>query len=492
MKTFNFFSLCLLALTVTFMSCEKKGPGIDIDNIVEDGIYIKGAASKFDKLNSKGILKATPNEKDGQLRSGFLDIYIALEKGKSFTLVEVAGKNQTEYGPASSFKTVNQENVPDQMTGDLQMGEYQEGGSFTVPESGLYHIVIDKETKKILIIPVTHWAIIGSATPAGWGENEKTKMMPGAFAKDSMTFSVTNVELRAGDFKFRHTGAWKQTVLTEPEVVLNMNYKGTFKELKKDSYILTDLSVGGMDNAQLARDKEGLYTVTATWGVNSGMQFSLVKTGDVEAIPFPENLYINGRDFGGASWEWTNPNIVTMNPVHSHPHAFWAIVYCTAGNEFKFAPKKEWGGDFGVTGEATNGVYAKGNDNVKVTDAGYYMVYVDLKAEKISVTAPEVYLIGKTMNDKWDYAMPEAKFTVDNTAKTLTSPEFLAAGELRMYATCPLSQSDDPKADWWQMEFIVLKDKIEYRGIGGDQERVQVTAGQKVVLDMQAGTGRIQ
>ena len=490
MKTFKLLSLCLLALTVVFTSCDKDP--IDLDDIVEDGLYIKGNASAFDKLTAKALMKPTPNEVDGQLRSGFMDIYVALEKDQPFNIVEVEGTNQTVYGPASTFVVVNQTNIDEQMTGELQMGGYQEGGTFTVPVSGLYHIVVDKQTQTIVIMPVTHWAIIGSATPAGWGENDQTKMMPGTFAKDTMTFQVTEVELRNGDFKFRHTNAWKQTVLAEPDVKLNTNFKGTLTEVGEGSYVLTDLSVGGMDNVALSRDQEGKYTVTATWGVNTGMQFALVKTGDVDAIPYPDNLYINGGDFGGSGWDWSNPGIVTMNPVHSHPHAFWAIVYSTAGSEFKFSPEKAWAGDFGVTGTPTDGVYTKGGSNISITDAGYYMVYVDLKAEKISVTAPEVYLMGPTMNNAWDYAMPTAKFTVDNTAKTVTSPNFLAAGELRMYATCPLSQLDDPKADWWQMEFIVLDGKIEYRGKGGDQTRVNVNAGQKVVLDFQAGTGAIQ
>lgn len=487
MKILKFLSLWLLALSVAFTSCDNEDP-INLDDIVEDGMYIKGEASAFDKLNTKAIFKPTPNEVDGALRAGFMEIYIALEQGKTFNIVEVAGTTQKVYGPASTFKTVNQADVADQMTGALQMGEYKEGGTFTVPTSGLYHIAIDKDTKKVVILPVTHWAIIGSATPAGWGESDKTKMMPGTFAKDTMSFQITNVELRAGDFKFRHSGAWKQTILTEPDVKLNCNYKGTLTQgTTAGSFKLTDLAVGGMDNVALSKAQEGKYTVTATWGTNSGMQFSLLKTGEVEALPFPENLYITGSDY---SWSWDAPT--TMIPVNSHPHAFWAIIYSTAGAEFKFSPAKAWAGDFGVNGNATNGIYAKGGSNIKVTDAGYYMVYVDLKAEKISVTSPEVYLIGATMNNAWDYAMPTAKFTVDNTAKTITSPAFAAAGELRMYATCALSQQDTPKADWWQMEFITLDGKIAFRGIGDDQTRVSVTAGQKAVLNFQTGTGVIQ
>lgn len=61
-----------------------------------------------------------------------------------------------------------------------------------------------------------------------------------------------------------------------------------------------------------------------------------------------------------------------------------------------------------------------------------------------------------------------------------------------MYASCPLSQLDTPKSDWWQMEFMVLDGKIEYRGKGDDQARLEATAGQVVTLDFNAGTGTIE
>ncbi|GAB1416951.1 hypothetical protein MASR2M117_23570 [Paludibacter sp.] len=302
----------------------------------------------------------------------------------------------------------------------------------------------------------------------------------GNFSKDTLTYEIKNLTLVSGDFKFRHSGAWKQTVVAEPAIKVDTNFGGA-----------VDAPVPGGANIALAKADQGVYTVTATWGKKTGMKFKMEKTGNVDLPEYPEALYINGGDFGGDTWEWGNAGIVTMKPVHSHPHAFRAIVYVSANGEFKFAPGKAWTGDFGKSGDATNGVYSKGGDNIKVVDAGYYMVYVDLKAEKISVTAPEVYLIGATLGGVWDYAAAAGKFTVDNTAKKITSPA-LQAGELRMYATCPLSQLDTPKVDWWQMEFIVLNNKIEYRGKGDDQESVQATAGKVVKLDFKAGTGVIE
>lgn len=474
-KTMIFTALAVFT-AFTFNACK---PDPIEEEIVLDGFYVSGDACAYSTVTTLGQLKATTVENDNNsARVGLSEIYIALEAGKTFTLTEVAGATRTVNGPGTGFASVDQVAENDEMGAKIQKGQYAAGGTFTVPTSGLYHIVVDKQTTTVVIMPVLKWAIIGGATPLGWSDND----MPakGTFSKDSMVFEVTDLTLLAGDFKFRHSGAWKQTIVADPLIKVNTNFGGTM-----------DALVPGGSNIAFVKADNGKYTVTATWGKTTGMNFSMTKTGDVVVAEYPENLYINGGDFGGTNWDWASAGIVTMNPVHSHPHAFWAVVYVSANGEFKFAPGKAWVGDFGVTGTPTDGVYSKGGDNVKVTEAGYYMVYVDLKAEKISVTAPEVYLIGATIGNVWDYAAPAGKFTVDNTAKTVTSP-VLQAGELRMYATCPLSQLDTPKADWWQMEFIVLSGKIEYRGKGDDQARVQATAGQKATLNFQAGTGTVQ
>jgi len=46
--------------------------------------------------------------------------------------------------------------------------------------------------------------------------------------------------------------------------------------------------------------------------------------------------------------------------------------------------------------------------------------------------------------------------------------------------------------DWWTREFNIIDGKIEYRGNGGDQAAVPVTAGKVVTLDFNAGTGTIE
>ncbi len=49
-----------------------------------------------------------------------------------------------------------------------------------------------------------------------------------------------------------------------------------------------------------------------------------------------------------------------------------------------------------------------------------------------------------------------------------------------------------PGYDWWKSEFMVFDKKIKYRGNGGDQERVNATAGQKLYLNFTSETGEIK
>ncbi|MEI8086300.1 MAG: SusF/SusE family outer membrane protein [Paludibacter sp.] len=485
MKKIKLFTLCMFALSLVFVGCKSTDPVVDPDPIVEDGFYISGDATSFAKVDVQGQLTAAPVENDNNsARVGLNQIYIALEAGKTFTITEVAGATKTVNGPGAGFASVVQVAGADEMGATIQKGMYAAGGTFTVPTSGLYQVIVDKQTTTVVILPVSTWAIIGGATPLGWSDN--VLPVKGAFSKDSMVYEATDMTLLTGDYKFRHSGAWKQTIVTTPLIKVNTNYGGTS---------LTALTPGGANIPFLTADN-GKYTVRAVWTKGKGMKFTLTKTGTVVVAEYPTDLYVVGAEFG--NWTMSTPaaaGIVKMIPVNGHAWAFWSIVYSAGGttNGFKFsASNTAWGKDFGVTGTATDGVYGKGADNVTVTTAGYYMLYVDLKALKVSVTAPKVYLIGDAISAVWDYAAPAGLFTVDNTAKTITSPAATGAGNLRMYATCPLTQLDTPKADWWMMEFNIIAGKIEYRGTGGDQTAVPVTVGKKAVLNFSTGTGVIQ
>ena len=201
------------------------------------------------------------------------------------------------------------------------------------------------------------------------------------------------------------------------------------------------------------------------------------------ASALPSEMYMIGDAIGG--WDWAGDYIVSMTPVHSAEGAFWTIKPLEAGKPFKFCPKKEWNGDFTGLGEDSGYVVADGNCSVEAD--GIYMIYVDVKNNKLVVEPAAVYGIGSCFDGGAYTAKNEAaKFTVSEDGKSLTAT-VAADGELRMYA-----ESSAATTDWWTREFIILDGKIEFRGNGGDQTRVAVTAGQVVTLNFADNTGSIQ
>ena len=220
----------------------------------------------------------------------------------------------------------------------------------------------------------------------------------------------------------------------------------------------------------------GNYKVTVDLGA---MTYKVVAA-------YPSALFMIGDGVGG--WDWASLDL-PMIPVNSHPNMFWKIVWLNATGGFKFAPQKEWKDDFGqpTKNALPSALYDKGTENIPVPGtAGYYMVVVDLLVNKISVADPKVYLMGNTIGS-WDTANVAGLLSVDNANSVVTITKTLAADELRMYAWHPWF------TDWWQSEFIILDGKIAFRGTGGDQSRVTVTAGSHTVnLNFKTGAGAIQ
>lgn len=505
MKKIKLLSLCMLALTFIFTGCNPEKEKPDVDNIVEDGFYVVGEASAIANLTVDGAAKSIMangiNENDGQkTRDGMYEKYIALEGGKPFQLVLKEGKSETIYGARLELsETLTGDNEP---AIQVYKGVMTANTTMQVKESGLYHIVLDlnkdgKLSDKLILVAPVNFGIRGGMN--GWGFTELT---PSAFDKSKMTLTLKDVEVTGDtEFKFAYGGGWKiqlnslsdATGPEDPRYVKANTNLGNDSESDGEALMPNKLKPGGK-NIAIAR---GVYTITLTWSLTQGdikgsFVASIEKTGESQAPEYPEHIYMIGSSIGG--WDWSGNYIITLNPVHSHPHAFWAIAYIDAPATdpgFKFSPAKEWSGDFGKSGDAVDGIYDKGGENLTVATAGYYMVYVDLKTNKISVTAPTVYGIGDAFGG-WDSGVAANLFTVDNTAKTITSPAFTNNGELRIHTTSPLAVKDEAPVDWWQMEFIVLDGKIAYRANGNDQDRVAVTAGQKVSLNFQAGTGTIK
>jgi len=473
----------LMLAAMVMVSCKKDDDDDDDDPpLVEDGFYVRGDVTPFDELVFGGMLVAGINEVGQEPRTGMYEKYVTLKAGAAgFNIIQVAGATHTTWGPAT-VESIDTQGEREQPNVTIQKGTLGNAGVFTVPADGLYHVIIDTQTGIFVIAPVPYWGFIGGVT--GWSDLEMP--MVGAFDMSALTFKVEGVELRANEFKFRYGGGWKLEIDGD-DVKANTNYGG---EVSGTLPNLTTTLVPGGANYNLSLEQEGIYTIMMEWTVADGFKSSLTKTGDVEPLDYPEEMYMIGASVGG--WDWAVVDL-PMIPVHSNPHLFWKIVWIEVGVDdagYKFAPEKGWGNDFGYDGEPpVDEIYQRGGTNMPEPDAsGYYMVVVNFETSEISVTAPQVYLIGDAFGS-WDQANPDGLFTVDNDNEVITITKDLSAAELRMYAWFDKGWFDA----WWQSEFMIFDGAIEFRGKGDDQDRINIDpAGEyKIDLNFRNHTGTI-
>jgi len=207
-------------------------------------------------------------------------------------------------------------------------------------------------------------------------------------------------------------------------------------------------------------------------------------TGDDNGDSALEALYMIGDGVG--TWDWDETNLPMYQVAGDNGHLFWKIVWMNEEGGFKFAPQREWSGDFGYDGnDPEDEIYQRGGTDVPVPGVeGYYMVVYNDQTQEIAVTTPLVYLIGETV-DSWDTANEEALFTVDNDNEVITITRDLLAAELRMYAWFDKGWF----TDWWQSEFMIFDGEIEFRGSGGDQERVNLDADGEYTIELNFKTG---
>jgi hypothetical protein len=215
----------------------------------------------------------------------------------------------------------------------------------------------------------------------------------------------------------------------------------------------------------------------------------------------PENMYLIGNVNG---WDWSKAT--SMVPVYGTDGKFWAVQYLGktdgADAEIKFNTEAAWkGNDFGMkTADIDNASKAlagiSGDDNIVIGNPGWYIVVVTTEVSgrdyiyHIQFLEPKVYLIGDIVGG-WDIADANM-FTVPDLSlgadADFVSPAFSAApGEGGTRACVKLDGQE-----WWHTEFMILNGKLEYRGNGGDQERVASKAGQKLYINFTKGTGKIE
>ena len=320
--------------------------------------------------------------------------------------------------------------------------------------AGNYDVYYRPSCEVIILNPagaeLNYWGVVGTIN--GWA------------APDGILFENADGLLQTGEMLL---GASDEIKIRKNEDWAE-NRGGKFEELGQPFAVTP-----GGDNIKLGRAATVVLVYDAA---AETITISGEYSGDTPSLP--ENMYMIGDAVGGWDWE---ANGLEMIPVNGKTGQFWSIRYIEAGKGFKFNSVKAWGGDFTGLGEDSG--YTVSDGNCYVAENGVYMIYVDTENKKLCVEPAKVYGMGNCFGG-WNEGMDNALFSASEGKLSVTIP---ASGELRIYAASSIATSD-----WWTREFIILEGKIAYRGNGGDQERVNVSAGQKVTLDFNAGTGTIE
>lgn len=214
-------------------------------------------------------------------------------------------------------------------------------------------------------------------------------------------------------------------------------------------------------------------------------------------VATPEQLYLIGEF---CNWEWSKS--LKMVQCYDGANVFWHMVYIGEGG-IKFNIEQAWDGSevgfaglHSVTGDLAGEIIDSGG-NIASSTPGWYLMIVTCNVEgrnvnyDVQFNKPEVWLMGTvTPTQSWSELEDGCMFTVPAAADgEFVSPAFAndaaADSGVRAYVKVP-------GFDWWKTEFMVFDKKIVYRGMGGDQERVTATAGQKLYLNFTTETGEIK
>jgi hypothetical protein len=299
--------VAMVALVFGVSSC-KKDDETTPPVVVLDGWYVKGAVTAYTDFNANAMMKVTRNEVTQTDRASLLELYIPLKAGADgFNIVKVAGSVQTVYGPGTPLSIIDP-GTTDEPKVPFQRGVFSASANkFTVPADGMYHVALDYELMKVVIVPV-HWGLIGAATPDGWGTS--TQMTESAFNLTTMSWEITNMELRGGDWKFRYSNGWKVELDTTLDigggnkgVKVNTNFGGAVNALVP----------GG---ANIVNADPGIYTCNFTYTLGTGYVATLTKTGGLpltnwtgvvcDAIGTGVSIDNPTATVDTSSWHWGN------------------------------------------------------------------------------------------------------------------------------------------------------------------------------------------
>lgn len=461
----------LTLIAIVAFGCKKKPEPTPLPT-VEDGYYVVGTSIFTDSLKTAGLMVdgyVDPGlGKDPVVRVGCFEKYIyATSAGDGFKVVQVVGDSTYTFGLDGAFTK----------TGDsLWTGSIKkDGAAFTVPADGFYFFMYDDSTMTAHMFKVEEWSEIGSL---GWNAENDIPMTQTSISKESGSWEAKDVQLTTSStFKLRFNHMFSYTIKT-----------GSYPVYTNLGGSISNLVIGGKDN--LTVPVNGYYTLTLNWNFKDGFTATAVKTSDYVPPLYPDSLFVTGD---ATAYGWATPGIVTNAAFHKCPSldgVFWKVCFLSADKGFKVSAKNWTSPNLGyaeINLFDPNGMLVSNNGgNMSISDSGMVMIVVDLRNDstKLSVTTANVYAMGDAFGG-WTQA-PANLFTIDNVARTMTSPAATSTNDMRIYAYHPWIP------DWWKAEFKVDGGNVVYRNNGGDLPTVNITSGQTIKIHFDDNTGIVQ
>ena len=344
-------------------------------------------------------------------------------------------------------------------------GFTEAGGNCTVDADGFYLIHIDLKREIVHVEPARVYGI-GNCF-GGWD----SAMDDALFVADGKTLKATakaDGELRMYvESSISNSGWW-----TREFIILDgkIDYRGD------------DEGQGDQARVNVKNGQEIVLDFNAGTGEIKG---------EGQESPLPTTMYLIGAQFG--NWSWDDAGVGEFVPVWGTQGKFWITRWFDHTKGFKFCAQKAWSGDF--TGAGTAG-YTVSDGNCWVAEDGFYTIYIDAADNTVEISPAEVYGIGDAWGaNAWDFnATDPVKFVAEGQTMVATVTNNSEAVRLATKVV-PSVATDGITGngwfDWWKTEYVFFDGKIAYRGLGGDQERVAVTAGQKLTLDFNNGTATL-
>ena len=392
MKTLKLFSMCVIALSMAFTSCKTADP-IDVNAIVEDGFYIKGDASGAATLIKAGKMQNGYNENASNVQTaGLYEKYVALETGKTFTIVKKTGTVETTYG-IDVVKDSTTTGADNNISGaKVKFGTYKENGTaFSVTKSQLYQVVVYEANKTVAIIPVK-WQTNNLGTP-------DTLSLVGAYNNTTMTYRLTNVTVDLGNFKIKSYNGWKfdmtpKETVAANKVKVNCNFgatkTGTVTDPFKYDGTANNVMQGGPD-IDITFANRGKYTIDVIWTLGDGNSHIIKFTKTAELPILDPKTFVVGLS-GDAFATNTTPPGVWGDPAGATLAAYTASestvsdqttkagtytytitnLKVDAGKDFKVRVNGGWVGYSAdiIKGDAAN--FVDDGGNIKVVAATTY------------------------------------------------------------------------------------------------------------------------